>query len=58
MACLRGVMIKAMDCRIAESVFELQSRYYIHFRKNTFGQGMNPFIPSLQFFLKYVSGIK
>ena len=30
--CPRGVMVKAMDCRIVESEFELHSRYY------TFGQ--------------------
>ena len=37
-------MVKAMDFGIVESEFELQSRYYIHFRKNTFGTGMNPLI--------------
>ena len=42
--CPRGVMVKAMDCRIAESEFELQSRYYSHFRTNTPGKGMNPLI--------------
>ena len=42
--CPRGVMVKAMDCRIVVSEFELQSRYYIHFRTNTLGKGMNPLI--------------
>ena len=26
-----GIMVKALDCRIVESKFELPSRYYIHF---------------------------
>ena len=40
----RGVMVKAMDCGIVESEFELQSRYYVHIRANTLGKGMNPLI--------------
>ena len=28
--CPRGVMVKAMDCEIVVSEFELQSRYYVH----------------------------
>ena len=40
----RGVMVKAMDCRIVVSDFVLQSRYYVHFRANTLGKGMNPLI--------------
>ena len=40
----RGVMVKAMNCRIVVSEFELHSRYYVHFRTNTLGKGMNPFI--------------
>ena len=42
--CPRGVMVKAMDCGIVVSEFELQSRYYVHFRANTLGKGMNPLI--------------
>ena len=42
--CPSGVMVKAMDCRIIVSELVLQSRYYIHFRTNTFGKGMNPLI--------------
>ena len=42
--CPRGVMVKAMDCRIVVSEFELQSRYYVHFRTNTLAKGMNPLI--------------
>ena len=30
--CPCGVMVKAMDCGIVVSEFELQSRYYGHFR--------------------------
>ena len=30
--CPRGVMVKAMDYEIVVREFELQSRYYVHFR--------------------------
>ena len=42
--CPRGVMVKAMDCRIVAREFVLQSRHYVHFRANTLGKGMNPLI--------------
>ena len=42
--CPRGVMVKAMDCGIVVYEFKLQSRYYVHFRANTLGKGMNPLI--------------
>ena len=42
--CPCGVMVKAMDCGIVEREFVLQSRYYVHFRANTLGKGMNPLI--------------
>ena len=42
--CPRGVMVKAMDCKIVVCEFVLQSRYYVHFRANTLGKGMNPLI--------------
>ena len=42
--CPRGVMVKAMDCGIVVCEFVLQSRYYVHFRANTLGKGMNPLI--------------
>ena len=42
--CPRGVMVKAMERRIKVSEFELQSRYYVHFRANTLGKGMNPLL--------------
>ena len=54
-----------MDCEILVSEFVLQSRYYVHFRANTFGKGMNPLIlPAigeivpLLFFLENCFGIK
>ena len=42
--CPRGVMVKAMNCGILVREFVLQSRYYVHFRANTLGKGMNPLI--------------
>ena len=61
----RGVMVKAMDCGIVVSEFVLQSHYYVHFRANTLGKGMNPLIlPAmgsivpLLFFLENGFGIK
>ena len=42
--CPRGVMVKAMDCGIVVREFVLQSRYYVHFRADTLGKGMNPLI--------------
>ena len=42
--CPRGVMVKAMNCGIVVREFVLQSRYYVHFRANTLGKGMNPHI--------------
>ena len=42
--CPRGVVVKAMDCKIVVSEFVLQSRYYIHFPANTLRKGMNPLI--------------
>ena len=40
----RSVMVKAMVCKIVAREFEFESRYYVHFRTNTLGKGMNPFI--------------
>ena len=42
--CPCGVMVKAMYCGIEVRKFVLQSRYYVHFRANTLGKGMNPLI--------------
>ena len=39
--CPHGVMVKVMDCGIVVSEFVLQLRYYVHFRVNTLGKGMN-----------------
>ena len=39
-------MANVLDCDIVVCEFELQSRYYVHFRIYTLGKGMNPFIPS------------
>ena len=36
--------LKALNCGIVVSEFELQSSYYVHFRTNTLGKGMNPLI--------------
>ena len=37
-------MVKAIDCGIVVSEFELRSRYYVHFRADTLEKGMNPLI--------------
>ena len=42
--CPRGVMVKAMNCGIVVREFVLQSRYYVDFRANTLGKGINPLI--------------
>ena len=42
--CPRCIMVKAMDSGIVVCEFELKSRYYVHFRTNTLGKGMNPLI--------------
>ena len=42
--CLRDVMVKAMDYGIVVREFVVQSHYYVHFRANTLGKGMNPLI--------------
>ena len=41
----RGVMVQAMDCGIVVCEFVLQLRYYVHFRTNTLGKGMDPLNP-------------
>ena len=38
------LVVTAMDCGIVVREFVLQSRYYLHFRANTLGKGMNPLI--------------
>ena len=49
---LRGTVAKLLDCLIGVNQFELQSLYYIYFRTNTLGKGMNPFIPPSQWWVK------
>ena len=39
--CPDGVMVKALDCGIVVSKFELQSCYCVHFWSNTLRKGMN-----------------
>ena len=39
-----GVMVKALAYGVVVSEFELQSRYYVHFRTNTLEKGINPLI--------------
>ena len=58
-------MVQALNYKIVVSEFELQSRYYIHFRLYTLGKGMNSFIllamgsiVTLPFFSKDGFGIK
>ena len=55
----RGVVAKVLVCDIVVGKFELQWCYYIQFRTNTFGKGMNPLEPlkiiQLLFFLQYNS---
>ncbi len=39
-----GVGANMLDCDIVVSEFKFQLHYYIHFRANTLGKGMNPLI--------------
>ena len=43
---ISGVVVNVQDCDIVVSEFELNSHYYVHFRTNTLGKGMNPFVLS------------
>ena len=36
--------LKCLDCGFVVSEFELQSRYYVHFRTDAFEKTMNPLI--------------
>ena len=40
----RFVVANVLDCDIVVSEFKLELRYYVHFRTNIPGKGMNPFI--------------
>ena len=37
-------VVAELDCGLEVNEFDLQSRNNVHFRINTLGQGMNPFI--------------
>ena len=41
---LRGIVANVLDCGLEVNEFEFQSRYYVHFRTNNLGKGMNPLI--------------
>ena len=40
----RDVEVNVMDCDIVVNEFELQPRYYVHFRTNTCRKDINSFI--------------
>ena len=42
--CPRGVRVKALACGVVLSELKIQTCCYVHFRTNTLGKGMNPFI--------------
>ena len=42
--CPHGVMVKALDYWVVVREFELQSWYHVHFRTNTQGKDIKPFI--------------
>ena len=44
---LRGLVPNILDCDIVEGEFELQSRYYVHFRINTHRNCVNLLIHPL-----------
>ena len=48
---LQSLIVKAMDCGIIVSEFELQSNYYVHFMANTLRKGTYelPYPPSYGF---------
>ena len=41
-----GVKANVWECSLEVNEFELQSRSYVHFRTNTQGKGLKPFIHS------------
>ena len=42
---LHGVVANMWDCEIVIRKFELQLRYYVHFRTNTLGESYEPLLP-------------
>ena len=59
---LRGAVANVLDCDILISEFEQQTLYYVHFRANIFGKGINSVISSVMgwivLLLLYGFGIK
>ena len=48
-------MVYVLDFDIVVSEFELRSLCYVHFRTNTSGKGMNPFIsPAMRYVVPLV----
>ena len=47
----RGVVAKVLFCYIIVNEFEFQSCYYIHFRTNTIGKGINYYPVGFGFFV-------
>ena len=43
---LRGAGANVLDCGIVVSEFELQSRYYVHFRTDTLEKSVKYFTPT------------
>ena len=43
---LCGVIVQVLDCSFEVIEFKLPPFYYIHFRSNTPGKGMNSVIPA------------
>ena len=41
---LMGTVANVLDCDIVGREFEHQSSYYVYFRRNTLGKGMNHLI--------------
>ena len=48
----RSVMEKVLNSGLEESALELKSTYYIHFRTNALGKGINPLIFPIQSWVK------
>ena len=42
-----SMMVKVQNCGLKVHEFEPESSYYVHFRTNTLGKGMNPLISPL-----------
>ena len=51
-----NVVANVLDCDIVINKFELQSRYYVHFRINTLRKGTNPIISPANFTSIFLEG--